>query len=77
MLLASSLIRELLLTSTQLSVFIIIIIIIIFYHSQSTDAYFALVRFKLVYASVAWNSVTVTDLNKLEHIKKICSPLPQ
>jgi hypothetical protein len=30
--------------------------------------YFALVRSQLEYASVAWNSVTITDSNKLERI---------
>jgi hypothetical protein len=37
-----------------------------------------LVRSKLEYASVAWNSVTITDSNKLEHVqRKFFSPLPQ
>jgi hypothetical protein len=32
--------------------------------------YFALVRSELEYASVAWNSVTVIDSNKLERIER-------
>jgi hypothetical protein len=32
--------------------------------------YFALIRYKLEYASVAWNSVTITDSNKLERIQR-------
>jgi hypothetical protein len=32
--------------------------------------YFALVRCKLDYASVAWNSVAITDSNKLERIQR-------
>jgi hypothetical protein len=36
--------------------------------------YFALVRSKLGYASVAWNSVTITDSNKLERMQKILQP---
>jgi hypothetical protein len=32
--------------------------------------YFALVRSKLECASVAWNSVTITDSNKLERVQK-------
>jgi hypothetical protein len=32
--------------------------------------YFALVRYKLEYASVAWNSVTITDSNKLERVQR-------
>lgn len=32
--------------------------------------YFALVRSKLEYASVAWSSVTLTDSNKLERTQK-------
>jgi hypothetical protein len=32
--------------------------------------YFALVRSKLGSASVAWNSVTITDFNKLERIQR-------
>jgi hypothetical protein len=39
--------------------------------------FFALVRSKLEYASVAWNSVTATDSNKLERVQKKCCPLPQ
>jgi hypothetical protein len=40
--------------------------------------YFALVRSKLEYSSVAWNSVTITDSNKLDGVqKKNCSPLPE
>jgi hypothetical protein len=32
--------------------------------------YFALARSKLEYASVAWNSVTITDSNKLERVQR-------
>jgi hypothetical protein len=32
--------------------------------------YFTLVRSKLVYASVVWNSITTTDANKLERIQQ-------
>jgi hypothetical protein len=32
--------------------------------------YFALIRSKLEYASVDWSSVTVTDSNKLERIRR-------
>jgi hypothetical protein len=32
--------------------------------------YFAFVRSKLEYASVAWNSATITDSNKLERIQR-------
>jgi hypothetical protein len=40
--------------------------------------FFALVRSKFEYAYVAWNSVTVTDSDKLERVqKKVCCPLPQ
>jgi hypothetical protein len=36
--------------------------------------YFALVRSELEYASVAWNSVTFTDSNKLERVRKHLQP---
>jgi hypothetical protein len=39
--------------------------------------FFVLVRSKLEYASIAWNSVTITDSNKLERVQKNCCPLPQ
>jgi hypothetical protein len=32
--------------------------------------YFALFRYKLEYASLAWNSVTITDSNKLERVQR-------
>jgi hypothetical protein len=32
--------------------------------------YFALVRSKLEYTSVAWKSVTITDFNKLERVQR-------
>jgi hypothetical protein len=32
--------------------------------------YFALVRSKLEYDSVAWNSATITDSNKLERMQR-------
>jgi hypothetical protein len=32
--------------------------------------YFAVVRSKLEYVSVAWNSVTITDSNKLERVQR-------
>jgi hypothetical protein len=32
--------------------------------------YFALVRWKLEYGSAAWNSVTITDSNKLERTQR-------
>jgi hypothetical protein len=32
--------------------------------------FFALVKSKLEYASVAWNSVTITDSNKLERVQR-------
>jgi hypothetical protein len=36
--------------------------------------YFALVRSKPEYASVAWNSITFTDSNKLERAQKTLQP---
>jgi hypothetical protein len=39
--------------------------------------YFALVRSKLECASVGWNSVTVTDSNKLERVQKEFAALRQ
>jgi hypothetical protein len=51
-------------------IIIIIIIICISILDSLLVLYFALVRSKLVYASVAWNSVTITDSTKLEHITK-------
>jgi hypothetical protein len=37
--------------------------------------YFALVRSKLEYGSVAWNSLAITDFNKLERVQRKCSAL--
>jgi myo-inositol catabolism protein IolC len=39
--------------------------------------YFALVRSNLEYASVAWNSVTITDSNKLERVQRKFAALCQ
>jgi hypothetical protein len=39
--------------------------------------YFALVRSKLQYASVAWNYVTITDSNKLERVRRKFAALCQ
>jgi hypothetical protein len=40
--------------------------------------YFALVISKLEYASVAWNSVTITDSNKFERVQRqFTAHLPQ
>jgi hypothetical protein len=39
--------------------------------------HFTLVRSKLEYTSVAWNSVTVTDSNKLERVQKTFAALCQ
>jgi hypothetical protein len=37
--------------------------------------YFVVVKSKLEYSSVAWNSVMIADSSKLEHIKVKFSPL--
>jgi hypothetical protein len=48
--------------------------IFLFYHWQSIDAV-SLVRSKLKYTSVAWNSVTIADSNKLERTQRKISAL--
>jgi myo-inositol catabolism protein IolC len=39
--------------------------------------HFALVRSKMEYASVAWNSVTITDSNKLQRLQRKFAALCQ
>jgi hypothetical protein len=46
----------------------------VFHHRQLNVLYLVSVRSKLQYSSVAWNSITTADSNKLE---QFCSLLPQ
>jgi hypothetical protein len=54
---------------------------ILMFSFSTTDSllmlYFALVRSKLEYAFVAWNSVTITNSNKLERVQRKFAALYQ